>query len=86
MCVGAVDSTYAKASFSNHGEDIDYLAPGTDVVSLDSSSDFDAAQMSGCSMASPHVAGMAAGFVSVSLAIHSLMLIESVNLLLLFDA
>jgi len=79
MCVGAVDRTYAKASYSNHGSQIDFLAPGTDVVSLSYLNDYGTAKMSGCSMASPHVAGMAAIFVSVSFAIHSLMRVESVN-------
>jgi len=79
MCVGAVDRTYAKASYSNHGREIDFLAPGSDIRSLGYWSDYATAEMSGCSMSTPHVAGMAAIFVSVRLAIHSLMLVESVN-------
>ena len=79
MCVGSVDRTYGKASCSNHGHEIDFLAPGSEIVSLDNANDYARAEMSGCSMASPHVAGMAAIFVSVSLAIHSLVLVEGIN-------
>jgi subtilisin family serine protease len=79
MCVGSVDRTYGKASYITHGHEIDFLAPGPEIVSLGNANDYARAEMSGCSMASPHVAGMAAIFVSVCLAIHSLVLVESIN-------
>jgi subtilisin family serine protease len=79
MCVGSVDRTYGKASYSNHGHEIDFLAPGSGIVSLGNANDYARAEMSGCSMTSPHVAGMAAIFVSVSLAIHSLVFVESIS-------
>jgi subtilisin family serine protease len=79
MCVGSVDRTYNKASYSNHGKEIDFLAPGSEIVSLGNANDYARVEMSGCSMSSPHVAGMAAIFVSVSTATHSLVLVESIN-------
>jgi subtilisin family serine protease len=55
MCVGLVDRTYDKASCSNRGHEIDFLAPGSEIVSLGNANDYARAEMSGCSMASPHV-------------------------------
>lgn len=66
MCVAAVDRTYDKAYYSNHGMQIDFLAPGSGILSLSNADDYALAEMSGCFMSVPHVAGMAAIFVSVS--------------------
>lgn len=53
VTVGAVDSARKRAAFSNIGESVDIAAHGVNVPSLGGS-------MSGTSMASPHVAGVAA--------------------------
>ncbi|WP_431802784.1 S8 family peptidase [Halobacillus andaensis] len=58
MAVGAVDGDNNVASFSSRGEELEVMAPGVDVLSSvpgDSYEEFD-----GTSMASPHVAGVAA--------------------------
>jgi len=61
VTVGAIDQrTDAKASFSNFGAAVDVFAPGVAVQSVGIESDADTATLSGTSMASPHVAGLAA--------------------------
>ncbi|MGY2127450.1 S8 family serine peptidase [Blastococcus sp. SYSU DS0617] len=58
VAVSAVDQHRAKAAFSNFGSYVDLSAPGVGILS----STIDGAQgfLSGTSMASPHVAGVAA--------------------------
>ena len=58
IAVGAIDSTGTVASYSNIGEKLDVVAPGTDILStvLNNGADW----KSGTSMACPHVAGLAA--------------------------
>lgn len=59
--MGAIDSaTDARASFSNFGTSLDVFAPGVKVQSVGIASDSSTAVLSGTSMASPHVAGLAA--------------------------
>lgn len=58
VAVGALDSTRSRASFSNFGEGLDLVAPGVDIVST--FKDGESCMGSGTSMASPHVAGVAA--------------------------
>jgi subtilisin family serine protease len=60
ITVGATGSTDALAYYSNIGACVDILAPGSAIVSAGISSASAAATMSGTSMASPHVAGVAA--------------------------
>lgn len=58
IAVSASTDTDAKASFSNYGTWVDIAAPGAAILSTDylgTYSSFD-----GASMASPHVAGLAA--------------------------
>lgn len=63
LTIGATDKTDKKASWSNYGPCVDWFAPGVSIVSDSSSSDTGTATMSGTSMATPHVAGVAAQYL-----------------------
>jgi subtilisin family serine protease len=63
VAVGAIDVSDRRASFSQVGAHIDISAPGVDVLST--VWDDGTATMSGTSMASPHVAGVAALVLSI---------------------
>ncbi|KAL2835459.1 peptidase S8/S53 domain-containing protein [Aspergillus pseudoustus] len=59
ITVGAIAPGNVKASFSNWGTALDIFAPGVDVLSTYIGSPVAVTTMSGTSMASPHVCGLA---------------------------
>ncbi|KAK6508877.1 hypothetical protein TWF481_003644 [Arthrobotrys musiformis] len=68
ITVGAIDEDGKVADFSNYGSTVDILAPGVNVLSSVISSTVATDYYSGTSMATPHVAGIAAYFIAKSLA------------------
>lgn len=60
VTVGSTTSTDARSSFSNFGTCLDIFAPGSSILSAWFTSNTATATLSGTSMASPHVAGVAA--------------------------
>ncbi|KAI4870173.1 subtilisin-like protein [Hypoxylon rubiginosum] len=66
ITVGAIDQTTdRRASFSNFGQVVDVYAPGVDVESVGISNNTASEVLSGTSMASPHIAGLAAYLMSL---------------------
>ncbi|KAK3934004.1 peptidase S8/S53 domain-containing protein [Diplogelasinospora grovesii] len=63
ITVAAVEGTDYRAWFSNYGTLVDIFAPGVSVLSSYIGSNSATVYMSGTSMASPHVAGLAAYFI-----------------------
>jgi aqualysin 1 len=63
ITVGSSTQTDARSSFSNFGSVVDIFAPGSAILSSWFTSDTAGATLSGTSMASPHVAGVAARFL-----------------------
>lgn len=60
ITIGAIDRTDAQASYSNFGSCVDVWAPGTNITSAWIGGSTATRTISGTSMASPHVAGLAA--------------------------
>lgn len=60
ITTGSTTSTDARSSFSNYGTCLDLFAPGSSILSAWYTSNTATATLSGTSMASPHVAGVAA--------------------------
>lgn len=66
ITVGSTTSTDARSSFSNYGTCVDIFAPGSSITSASNSGNSSSTSMSGTSMASPHVAGAAALYLSAN--------------------
>jgi len=70
ITVGASDRTDKRSIYtsgsSNHGRCLDIWAPGSEIVSASHSNDTGTRSMGGTSMASPHVAGAAALYLSAN--------------------
>lgn len=60
ITVGSSNASDSRAASSNHGACVDIYAPGVSITSTFNRSNSDTLTMSGTSMASPHVAGIAA--------------------------
>ncbi|KAH6652438.1 subtilase [Truncatella angustata] len=59
LTVGAIDSSWRPASFTNYGAGVDILAPGVSILSSWIGSNSATNSISGTSMATPHVVGLA---------------------------
>jgi serine protease len=66
IAVGSTTTSDTRSSFSNYGSCVDIMAPGSNILSTYSSSNTSTATLSGTSMASPHVAGVAALYRSAN--------------------
>lgn len=66
ITVGSTTSTDARSSFSNFGTCLDLFAPGSGITSAWSTGNTATNTISGTSMASPHVAGAAAVYLSAN--------------------
>ena len=66
ITVGSTTSTDARSSFSNFGSCLDIFAPGSSITSAWRTSDTATNTISGTSMATPHVAGVAALFLETN--------------------
>ena len=66
ITVGATDRFDVEGYFSNYGPCVDLLAPGVEITSSDDDSDTDQSTATGTSLASPHVAGVAALYLQTT--------------------
>src|SRR4051794_2010725 len=64
ICVSAIDYKNKESGFSNYGSYVDLYAPGVNIISSYKGSDTITESLSGTSMSSPHVAGLAAYYIS----------------------
>ncbi len=64
ITVGSTASNDSRSSFSNYGTCLDIFGPGSSILSTSNSSNTATATLSGTSMASPHVAGVAALYLA----------------------
>ncbi|MEM9605738.1 MAG: S8 family serine peptidase, partial [Pseudomonadota bacterium] len=63
VTVGSTTSSDSRSSFSNFGTCVDVFAPGSSILSAWHTSNSASNTISGTSMASPHVAGVAAAYL-----------------------
>ena len=68
MTIGATDRTDTKPRWSNYGSCVDLFAPGVSITSAWYTSNTATNTISGTSMASPHVAGVAAQYLQTNTA------------------
>ncbi len=68
ITIGATDKADKKTSWSNYGTCVDWFAPGLGITSAWSTSNTATTTISGTSMATPHVAGVAALYLQGRLA------------------
>jgi subtilisin family serine protease/subtilisin-like proprotein convertase family protein len=66
ITVGSSTQTDGRSSFSNFGTCVDIFGPGSSILSTSNGSNTATATLSGTSMASPHVAGGAALYLSAN--------------------
>lgn len=66
ITVGAIDSSWTIASYSNYGTVLDIFAPGSGVLSAWYTSNSATNSISGTSMATPHIAGLVLYGISVN--------------------
>ncbi len=66
ITVGSTTSSDAMSSFSNYGSCVDVYGPGSNITSASYSSNTGSTSMSGTSMASPHLAGVAALYLAAN--------------------
>jgi subtilisin family serine protease len=66
ITVGSSTRTDTRSSFSNFGSVVDIFAPGSAILSSFNTSDTATATLSGTSMATPHVAGVAARYLQTN--------------------
>ena len=66
LTVGATTSSDARASYSNYGTCLDLFAPGSSITSAWHTDNTATNTISGTSMASPHVAGVAALYLETN--------------------
>jgi subtilisin family serine protease len=66
ITVGATTDADGRASFSNYGACVNIFAPGFEITSASIANDYGATVKSGTSMASPHVAGVAALYLEAN--------------------
>jgi subtilisin family serine protease len=79
LTVGATTITDARASYSNFGSCLDLFAPGSGIVSAGITSTTASATLSGTSMAAPHVAGLAARYLSAATSASPAQVMTAIN-------